>query len=116
MAWRPGRRRWGRRDRAARRPGRPDLRAVRRQPCRSPWRSGRPGRRREPAVPAAETETTSIVFGGFGWQVPGLLLSVPGLLLVLAVALQLAGGLAWLPVVRRRLGPSRLGPGATRAG
>ena len=70
---------------------------------------------REPGSPP-QIETTSIVFGGFGWQVPGLLLSVPGLLLVLAVALQLAGGLAWLPVVRRRLGPSRLGPGATRAG
>ena len=50
----------------------------------------------------------SLVFSGFEWQVPGLLLSVPGLLLVVAVAFQLAGGLAWLPVVRRRLGTVQL--------
>jgi len=35
--------------------------------------------------------------------VPALVLTVPGLLLVLAVAAQIAGGLAWLPVVRRWL-------------
>jgi len=52
----------------------------------------------------------------FEWQVPGLLLSVPGLLLVLVVGLQLIGGLAWLPVVRRRLGSFQLRPGSTRAG
>jgi hypothetical protein len=53
-------------------------------------------------------DASDIVFGGFEWQVPGLLLSVPGLLLILAVALQLVGGLAWLPVVRRRLGAFRI--------
>jgi len=46
-------------------------------------------------------------FGGFGvvmeWAVPALVLTVPGLLLVLAVAAQVAGGLAWLPFVRRWL-------------
>ncbi len=43
--------------------------------------------------------------GGFAWAVPGLVLSVPGLLLVLVVILaQALGAVAWLPVVRRRIG------------
>jgi hypothetical protein len=37
------------------------------------------------------------------WAVPALVLTVPGLLLVIAVTAQLAGGLAWLPVARRWL-------------
>ena len=42
---------------------------------------------------------------GFAWAVPGLVLSVPGLLLVLIVILaQALGAFAWLPVVRRRIG------------
>ncbi len=42
--------------------------------------------------------------GDFEWIVPGLILTLPGLLLVLAVALQGLGAMAWLPVVRRRIG------------
>jgi VCBS repeat-containing protein len=45
--------------------------------------------------------------GGLGsilWAVPSLILSVPGLLLVLAISAQALGGLAWLPVARRKLG------------
>jgi hypothetical protein len=38
------------------------------------------------------------------WAVPALALSVPGLLLVLAVLAQAMGGLLWLPVARRWLG------------
>jgi hypothetical protein len=38
------------------------------------------------------------------WDVPALVLTVPGLLLVLAVLAQMAGGLIWLPLVRRWLG------------
>ena len=38
------------------------------------------------------------------WAVPALVLSVPGLLLVLAVLAQMLGGLIWLPLVRRWLG------------
>jgi len=38
------------------------------------------------------------------WAVPSLALSVPGLLLVLAVVAQTLGATAWLPVVRRWLG------------
>jgi hypothetical protein len=51
---------------------------------------------------------------GFSWQVPALVLSVPGLLLVLVVGLQVLGGLAWLPIVRRRVGGFDLGPRLTR--
>jgi hypothetical protein len=44
-------------------------------------------------------------FGAFlEWAVPGLVLSVPGLLLLIAVLAQMAGGLLWLPMVRRWLG------------
>jgi hypothetical protein len=43
--------------------------------------------------------------GGFEWAVPGLVLSVPGLLIVLlAIGVQLVGAIAWLPIVRRRIG------------
>ena len=38
------------------------------------------------------------------WAVPAIFLSVPGLLLLLAVLAQAAGGLLWLPMVRRWLG------------
>jgi hypothetical protein len=42
---------------------------------------------------------------GFAWAVPGLVLTVPGLLIVLAaIGAQLLGAFAWLPVVRRRIG------------
>ena len=53
-------------------------------------------------------------FDGFSWQVPALVLSVPGLLVVLVVSLQVLGGLAWLPVVRRRVGSFDVGPRLTR--
>jgi hypothetical protein len=57
-------------------------------------------------------------FGVFDWAVPGALLTGPGLLLLALIAAQAAGGLAWLPVVRRKIGgfgPARRGrptPGA----
>jgi hypothetical protein len=41
--------------------------------------------------------------GLIGWTVPALALSVPGILVVIVVALQLIGGAAWLPVARRML-------------
>jgi hypothetical protein len=44
-------------------------------------------------------------FGGLiDWAVPSLVLSVPGLLVVLAVAAQAAGGVVWVPLARRWLG------------
>ncbi len=42
--------------------------------------------------------------GTFEWLVPSALLAAPGLLLILAVAAQMGGAMAWLPVVRRKLG------------
>jgi hypothetical protein len=47
----------------------------------------------------------TLAFGSdFQWVVPGLVLTFPGVLIVAIVALQAAGALAWIPVVRRRLG------------
>jgi hypothetical protein len=43
------------------------------------------------------------------WSYPMLVMSVPGLLLLLAVLLQSLGALAWLPVVRRSLGGFGIG-------
>jgi hypothetical protein len=43
----------------------------------------------------------------FEWVVPGLLLAVPGLLLLGALAIQTGGGAVWLPFVRRFVGRSR---------
>jgi hypothetical protein len=46
----------------------------------------------------------SLGFGAFLWAVPSLALSVPGLLLVAAILAQAAGGLAWIPIARRKIG------------
>jgi hypothetical protein len=43
-------------------------------------------------------------FGTLEWAVPALAMTVPGLLLMLAVLAQLSTGVLWLPVVRRWLG------------
>ncbi len=42
--------------------------------------------------------------GVFEWLVPSALIAAPGLLLILTVLAQMGGALAWLPVVRRRIG------------
>jgi hypothetical protein len=56
-------------------------------------------------VPVALQPDIALAFGtDFEWVVPGLVLTFPGLLIVAIVALQAAGALAWIPVVRRRLG------------
>jgi hypothetical protein len=52
----------------------------------------------------------------FAWVVPGLLLTVPGLLVVVAVQFQILGGAAWLPVVRRRVGGFELRRRLSRKG
>jgi hypothetical protein len=48
-------------------------------------------------------------FDNLDWAVPALALTVPGLLLMLAVLAQLSVGALWLPVVRRWLGSFGLG-------
>jgi hypothetical protein len=42
--------------------------------------------------------------GLLAWGYPAFVMTVPGLLLLLAVGAQAIGALAWLPLVRRRLG------------
>jgi hypothetical protein len=51
-----------------------------------------------------ELDFGSVAFTGFEWAVPALVLSVPGLFLILVVAVQGAVGLAWIPVARRWVG------------
>jgi hypothetical protein len=46
----------------------------------------------------------SLPGGMLGWAYPTFVLSVPGILLLLAVGAQAFGAFAWLPIVRRRLG------------
>jgi hypothetical protein len=47
---------------------------------------------------------TALFGRAFDWAIPGLVLSIPGMLLVLAIGAQAIGALAWLPLVRRRIG------------
>jgi hypothetical protein len=51
----------------------------------------------------ATVRTALLDVGLVGWTVPALVLSVPGILVVIVVALQLIGGAAWLPIARRML-------------
>jgi hypothetical protein len=41
------------------------------------------------------------------WSYPAAVLVVPGLLLIVAIAAQALGALAWIPIVRRKLGASK---------
>lgn len=57
-------------------------------------------------MPIANLASSTLgLFGQvFDWLVPGAALSVPGLLLFLAILAQMSGALAWLPLVRRKIG------------
>jgi hypothetical protein len=61
------------------------------------------------ALPAVQIDPFDDGFGGFGafggfeWVVPAILLTVPGLLLIVAIVGQAAIGAVWLPMVRRHL-------------
>jgi hypothetical protein len=51
--------------------------------------------------------------GGIGmllWAVPSLILSLPGVLVVVVILAQALGGFAWLPIVKRKIGGFGLGP------
>jgi hypothetical protein len=69
---------------------------------------------------AADLELPTIAFGGVGgllvWAVPSLVISVPGVLLLLVIGAQAVGGLAWLPFARRKIGTFGVGPGRDRLG
>ena len=64
-----------------------------------------------PGVDGVDPKAGSIALSGLAffpfasveWLVPGLVLTVPGLLIVVVVLIQLVGGLAWIPIARRRL-------------
>jgi hypothetical protein len=60
---------------------------------------------RDATLPVAELQDAALAaFGaiGFGaFTVPGLVVGVPGLLVVLAVMFQLVGGSAFVPIARR---------------
>ena len=60
-------------------------------------------------------DTGPVSFGTFEWAVPALVLTVPGILIVIAVLVQTMIGLAWLPVARRWLGGDRRRRTATAA-
>jgi hypothetical protein len=54
---------------------------------------------------ASVTTALDSLPGGLAvWGYPAFALSVPGLLLAIAVGAQAFGALAWLPLIRRRLG------------
>jgi hypothetical protein len=42
--------------------------------------------------------------GMFLWAVPSLVLSIPGVLVVVVILAQAVGGFAWLPLVKRKIG------------
>jgi hypothetical protein len=67
-----------------------------------------PGRPNDFEIPAGIDGTVTFENGGFGnigpFVVPGFLAAASGLLLILLMLAQALGALAWLPVVRRRVG------------
>jgi hypothetical protein len=68
----------------------------------------RPSRGNPPITRTSGFETPA--GSGFAWAVPGLVLSLPGLLIVLVViGVQFVGAAAWLPIVRRRIGAFGVG-------
>ena len=46
-------------------------------------------------------DVLAMLDGPFVWFVPGAAVGIPGLLVLLFVALQALGALAWIPAVRR---------------
>jgi uncharacterized membrane protein YgcG len=61
----------------------------------------------DPVVPLTNAEFAG--FDGIDWAVPALTLSVPGLLLIIAVVAQLTASAVWLPMIRRWLGAFGVG-------
>ena len=51
-----------------------------------------------------QTGSFGILSGFQVWAVPAATIGVPGLLMLLWVALQVGGGLAWIPAVKRLRG------------
>jgi len=92
--------------------------------ARPPTGSASSGVAGEPAFTVPEVDraeglvldTADVTFAGFEWAVPALVLTVPGILIVIAVLAQTLIGLAWLPVARRWLGGDEHGRSRARVG
>jgi hypothetical protein len=54
------------------------------------------------------TEVFALLDGPLVWFVPGAAVAVPGLFVLLFVALQALGAMAWVPAVRRMSGEDPL--------
>lgn len=61
-----------------------------------------------PDVPLLDLHGGSVAVGGLGgfglgieWVVPGVLITLPGFLLLIIGLLQVSGGFLWLPLARR---------------
>lgn len=69
-------------------------------------------------LPIANLASSTLgLFGkAFDWLVPGAMVMVPGLLLVVVVLAQMFGALAWLPLVRRKIGGFGFGARPARQG
>ena len=69
-------------------------------------------------MPIANLAASTLgLFGkAFDWLVPGALVTVPGLLLIVVIAAQMFGALAWLPLVRRKIGGFGFGEPAAAGG
>jgi hypothetical protein len=63
-----------------------------------------PGDPAQPPISGLDFGTSQVGLGVFEWAVPGVILTGPGLLLLILIAAQATGALAWLPVVRRKIG------------
>lgn len=71
----------------------------------------RPGLAPPLGTAPAHTDPVRLTLGPLGllggidvWAIPGLVVGVPGLLVILFVLLQAAGALAWIPAIRRLRG------------
>jgi hypothetical protein len=62
---------------------------------------------RDPGSIQLDGGTLTVLNGFDTWSVPAAVVGVPGLLVVLWVALQTVGALAWIPAVRRLRGQER---------
>jgi hypothetical protein len=70
-------------------------------------RSGAPAGH-APAEAGAGSAGVSVALGPLGllggidiWAIPGLIIGLPGLLLIAFILLQAVGALAWIPAIRR---------------
>ena len=52
---------------------------------------------------AVSTTLQALPGGALAWTYPALITAVPGILVLLAIAAQMLGALAWIPIVRRSL-------------